>query len=194
MRQHNYTLKITVAGICVAINVAGSFLASSLRLPIYLDSIGTILAAFLMGPLFGMAVGCLGNAASGILFDVYSLYFMPVAIVLGLTAGLLYTKTRFMKKFKWLPLGILLLIIPESIVGALINTIFFGGITASGSSIIVILLRKLGLSTVESAFIMQILSDYLDRLISVLLATVVIFRLNRNFLNKLKGGHTHEQI
>lgn len=184
--KRNLTLQITTAAFCVAINIVGSFLASSLHLPIYLDSIGTIFAGFLMGPLFGMAVGCLGNAVSGILFDVYSLYFMPVSIVLGLTAGLLYGKTRFLNKF-WIPLGVLFLIIPESIVGTVINTVMFGGVTTSGSSIFVILLRRLGLSVAESAFIIQILFDYLDRFISVFLVTVVIFQLRVGFKNKLKG-------
>ena len=51
--------KITAFQLCLAamaacINVAGGQLALTLRLPVYLDSIGTILVGIWMGPVFGL--------------------------------------------------------------------------------------------------------------------------------------------
>lgn len=46
------TIKITVTAFCTAINIVGAYVALALRLPIYLDSIGTILDSVLLGPAF----------------------------------------------------------------------------------------------------------------------------------------------
>lgn len=37
------SLKLTIMGIGIALNIIGAFIALNLRLPIYLDSIGTII-------------------------------------------------------------------------------------------------------------------------------------------------------
>src|SRR5699024_11761918 len=41
---------ITILALCIALNIVGSNIALLLKLPIYLDTIGTILAASLAGP------------------------------------------------------------------------------------------------------------------------------------------------
>lgn len=50
------------------INIVGAFLALNLRLPVYLDSIGTVLVSGLLGPVYGMVTGVLGSLISGITF------------------------------------------------------------------------------------------------------------------------------
>ena len=81
------TAKIAMIAMAICINYIGGQLALALHLPIYLDSIGTIL----IGAMFGPAFGVLPPMISGILMaftgDIYSLYFAPVGMILGLTAG-----------------------------------------------------------------------------------------------------------
>jgi hypothetical protein len=75
--------------LAIAINIAGGQLVKALRLPIYLDSIGTVLTGVLMGPWVGLITGLLSNTIwtlSGL--DTYALTFAPVAGVIGLIAGL----------------------------------------------------------------------------------------------------------
>ena len=43
----NRTLKLTTLALCGVINILGGTVALLLRLPVYLDSIGTVLAAAL---------------------------------------------------------------------------------------------------------------------------------------------------
>ena len=40
-------------GICVLINYAGKIFAQNLQLPLFLDSFGTVVAAYVLGPLCG---------------------------------------------------------------------------------------------------------------------------------------------
>ena len=69
--------KITAFQLCVlamaaGINVVGGQLALLLRLPIYLDSMGTILTGALWGPWFGMAPSFLSGILMGMTTDIYS--------------------------------------------------------------------------------------------------------------------------
>ena len=57
---------------------------------------------------------------------------------------------------------------------SIITAVLFGGITSSGSTIIVQLLNKAGLGLTASVFIVQIMTDYLDRLLSLMLVTYLL--------------------
>lgn len=100
--------KITAFQLCLAamaacINVAGGQLALTLRLPVYLDSIGTILAGIWMGPVFGMVPNLVSGVILGLTTDVYSLYFAPVGMVTGFMAGLAGRRCTLNKKNLFFP-------------------------------------------------------------------------------------------
>lgn len=185
-------LRLTVTAFCIALNIVGSYLALLLRLPIYLDSIGTILAGALMGPWYGLAAAVGNGLISGVLTDVYSLYFLPVGAVTGLMAGLLFRK-GILKGWKVIP-GSLALTVPGTALSASISAFLFGGITSSGSSLLVQLFHHLGLNLVASAFAVQIVTDYADRLISVLLVLVLTACLSVNLKMRLKGVSRNGKI
>ncbi|WP_138206805.1 ECF transporter S component [Haloimpatiens lingqiaonensis] len=175
-------LKLSIVGFGIALNIIGAFIALNLRLPIYLDSIGTILVAFVLGPAYGVATGLCGSIVSGITFDIYSLYFAPVQILVGLLSGLMFKK-GFMKGIK-MPLGVFAVSIFSSFVGAIIAAFVFDGITSSGSTYIVQLLSVLGVNKVISVFIVQLLTDYCDKFVAVSLVMPVILGLPRNIKEK----------
>ena len=77
------TIKITITALCAVINIVGAYIALALRLPVYLDSIGTVLNSVLFGPVFGMWTACLSGIFSGVTSDVYSFYFIPVGMIIG---------------------------------------------------------------------------------------------------------------
>ena len=161
-------------------------------MPIYLDSIGTILAGALMGPWYGLAAAVGNGLISGVLTDVYSLYFLPVGAVTGLMAGLLFRK-GILKGWKVIP-GSLALTVPGTVLSASISAFLFGGVTSSGSSLLVQLFHHLGLNLVASAFAVQIVTDYADRLISVLLVLVLTACLSVNLKMRLKGVSRNGKI
>jgi energy-coupling factor transport system substrate-specific component len=75
--------------LAIAINIAGGQLVKALRLPIYLDSIGTVLTGALLGPWIGLITGLLSNTIWTLIgLDQFALTFAPVAGVIGLLAGL----------------------------------------------------------------------------------------------------------
>jgi len=75
--------------LAIAINIAGGQLVKALRLPIYLDSIGTVLTGALLGPWIGLYTGLLSNTIWTLIgLDQFALSFAPVAGIIGLLAGL----------------------------------------------------------------------------------------------------------
>ena len=104
------TKKITLMSMGIALNIIEALTALTLKLPIYVDSVGTIFVACLLGPKYAVMTGVCGSLVSGMTFDVYSLYFAPVQISTGLLAGLMYKK-GFLKG-KRTPLGVFIFTLP----------------------------------------------------------------------------------
>lgn len=172
MRNSDFdTRKLTFMAFGIALNIIGAFIALTLRLPIYMDSIGTIMIAMLLGPKYAVITGVCGSLISGT-FDVYSLYYAPVQISTGLLAGLA-AKKGLLKGAKT-PLGVLCFAVPTSIISAIITVVLFDGITSSGSSYLVQILSGLGMNKVLSAFIVQVVTDYTDKFIAVALVILGI--------------------
>jgi energy-coupling factor transport system substrate-specific component len=184
MRQNN-VLKLTLVGMGIALNMMGAFIALNLRLPIYLDSIGTLMVAFLLGPIYGVATGLCGSVISGVTFDIFSLYFAPVQIFTGFLGGYLYKKD-WLKGWK-IPFGTFFMTIFVSFIGAVIAAYLFGGVTSSGSSYIVAFLSNIGVNKVVSVFIVQFLTDYLDKLVAVILVSTAIVTLPRSMAQRIEG-------
>ncbi len=65
------TRVLTVMALCIGINYIGGTIALWLRLPIYLDSIGTIFAGALLGPVPGMLTGLSSGILSGVTTDIF---------------------------------------------------------------------------------------------------------------------------
>lgn len=183
--------KLCLAALAVCINLVGGELALLLRLPIYLDSIGTILVGALCGPWYGLLPGLLSGILMGITSDIYSLYFAPVGMIVGMMTGFVWRKmlSGSSKKWKIFPAA-LIITVPGTIVSSLICAGLFGGITSSGSTILVQLLAKTPLGLTASVFLVQILTDYLDRLISIILVMALLKALPKQLLATFqkKGG------
>ncbi len=87
------TRTLVLMPVAMALNIVlGTAVASALKIPIYLDSIGTILVAALAGPLAGALTGLLTNLVWTYLApppfsSPYAAPFALVAVVIGLLAG-----------------------------------------------------------------------------------------------------------
>lgn len=177
--KKNNTKKLVIISLGITINVIGALIAVALKLPIFLDTIGTFLMSFLFGPVVGMITGILSYLITSMTFDPYALYFIPSQITVGLLAGIIYKKGGF-KKGSVITFSILLIAICSAIVAAIASAAVFGGITSSGNSIIVVYLKNMGLGLVPSVFITQIVTEFIDKLIIVLIVLNFIKSIPNN--------------
>lgn len=172
-------VKLCILAFCAVINLLGGQIALLFRLPIYLDSFGTVLAAALLGPVYGMIPGIISNLIGGMTTDLYALYYLPVQIITGWMSGIVFRKVppRNGRDLIRILFGAGMISIPGTLVSSSITSIIFGGITSSGSTILVQLLHHLGLGLTASVCIVQGLTDYADRTVVLMLTSVLLMVL-----------------
>ena len=107
-------------------------------------------------------------------------------MITGIMSGLVFRKLS-VKKVKVL-FAAVLITVPGTIVSSVINAVLFGGVTSSGSSILVQLLSRTPLGLTGSIFAVQFLTDYLDRCISVFAVSVFVTMLGGELRQRLTGN------
>jgi energy-coupling factor transport system substrate-specific component len=179
LKERKYSIKtdfsllaILIVPIAVAVNVVGNQLASILKLPLYLDTIGTVFISMLGGPWVGALAGALTNVIAGIPNPV-NFAFIPVNIIVGLVIGFLARGNMFSTWWKWL-ISIVLMTLASIVSAAPIVVFMFGGITGGGTSIIAATLMAAG----QNIWVAVIGSDGLftvvDRIIAFAITWLVI--------------------
>ncbi|CND84270.1 TPA: ECF transporter S component [Streptococcus agalactiae] len=171
---------ISFISIAIAINLIGANLALFLRLPIYLDTIGTLLIAVILEPWYAASTAFLSALINWMTTDIFSLYYSPVAIVVAIITGILIKRNCKPSSLLWKSLIISL---PGTIIASVITVILFKGITSSGSSIIAQFLHGIGLDMTSSLILVQVGTDYIDRLISLILVFSTITLLKKHSPN-----------
>lgn len=165
-------LAILIIPIAVAVNFVGGQLASILKLPMYLDTIGTIFSAMLCGPWVGAVAGALTNIVTGIANPV-NFAFIPVNIIVGLVVGFLARANMFSNWWKWI-ISMILMALASIISAAPIAVLVFGGVTGSGTSIITAAAMAAGANIWAAVIGTEGVFTVLDRIISFVISMLVI--------------------
>lgn len=266
------TRTIVLIPIAIAINIVlGQTVGSVLRIPLYLDSIGTILVGVLAGPIPGLVTGLLANliwtyVLPPPLQSPYAAPFAVVAAEIGFLAGLFAQLGFFRSRpnadwgrialaallvvvvlggigyYGFLPfyagadftffgdtstaspffvflgyaiaigiiaaiIGLLVLLfvrrdvgvayvaiaglivgIVSAIISAPISAVVFGGVTGSGSDLLVAAFQQAG-SDLQTAVLQQgLLQDPIDKTMEFLIAFVILQTLSRRFVARFPQG------
>ena len=169
----------------VAVNMLGVRIVGWLNIPLFLDSIGTILIASLGGYIPGIAVGFLTNAING-LSDTTSAYYGVLNVLIAIAAAF-FSQKGYYKKFPHilLPVGIFALI--GGGIGSLLTWFLFGGGFGTGiSAPLAHSFYEKGMSSVFMAQLFADLSiDLADKAVSVLVVALVLLILPQRVKNGL---------
>ena len=84
----------TFCGVAVAMNIVLGIITSALGIPLYLDTLGTVLSAAILGPVPGIIVGALSNIITGLIYSVSDIPFCLVNMAVGLIVGLVAKKWK----------------------------------------------------------------------------------------------------
>ncbi|HTL40652.1 MAG TPA: ECF transporter S component [Pseudolysinimonas sp.] len=179
-------LTLFLIPIGVAINFVGGQIALLLKLPIYLDSIGTILVGAICGGLPGALVGLLSNAINSITSPP-TFAFAVLNVAFGLLAGYFGRLGVFRSWWKTL-LSSLGFAFIGGFFGALITIWVFGGLAVGGGAIVVGALTALGLDVNTANFVAQIPMDVLDKVPTVMIVYFIIKGISKRLLVKLPLG------
>lgn len=177
----NKRVALVFVPVGIGVNVVGGLLAGTLKLPVFLDTIGTILAAVILGPWWGALTGGLTNIIMS-LQNPMDMWFAIVNAVVGLIAGFASIKFGFQKWPVVLVTGLVLAIVAP-VIGTTIATYVYGGLTGGGIDIFVAGLMKAGASVFAAAFIPRVGSNLVDKVLAVFVVWGVVMALPKN----LKG-------
>ncbi|HEY5549175.1 MAG TPA: ECF transporter S component [Coriobacteriia bacterium] len=177
----NKRIALVFVPVGIGINIVGGMLASGLKLPVFLDTIGTILSAAILGPWWGALTGGLTNIIMS-LQNPMDMWFALVNIAVGLIVGYVSIRFGFQKWIVVLVAGLIVAVVAP-IIGTVIATYVYGGLTGGGIDVFTAGLMKSGADVFTAAFIPRIGSNLVDKLLSVFLVMFVILALPKN----LKG-------
>ena len=130
-----WSLKLNTAALvlipaAVGINYIGKLFAGALKLPLWLDSIGTILAACLAGPIVGALCGAINNIIYGFTLDPVSFIYAVSQIGIGICAGVLAWNGAMKGIVKAVISGIIIAIV-STLISTPINVALYGGQTGN---------------------------------------------------------------
>jgi energy-coupling factor transport system substrate-specific component len=179
-------LAILIIPIAVAVNFVGGQLALLLKLPLYLDTIGTIFASMLCGPWVGALAGGLTNIINGIASPV-NFAFIPVNVIVGLVTGFLARGDMFSVWWKWL-ISIMLMTLASIISAAPIVVLMFGGVTGGGTSLVAAALMATGTNIWLAVIGSDGVFTVIDRSISYFISWFVIKVIPNKTLIKFGCG------
>jgi energy-coupling factor transport system substrate-specific component len=265
------TRTIVLIPIAIAINIVlGQTVAAVLKVPIYLDSIGTVLVGVLAGPIPGLVTGLLANLIWTYVLPApfHSDYAAPFAVVaaeIGFLSGVFaqigwfrsrpnasgpqlvkaavvalviigvlafYTVTRFytgafeffnpegdqslfFQLLGWVvgiivigaivgflallfirrDAGVAYVIAGGAIVGVIsalisapISAYVFGGVTGSGTDVLVAAFQQAGSDLITSVTQQGLLSDPIDKTITFFISFVILQTLSRRFVARFPQG------
>ena len=180
---------LPLAAFCVALNLSAGQLAAAVKLPLYLDSIGTILSAVLVGPWAGSIVGVLSNLLAAALGNPTLLFFSPVMVAIGIFSSFAARVGAFRNKVTCVLGGIGLGIVSAA-VSAPIAAYVFGGTLLAGADALVIFFRSVGNNILQSVFYQGLSSDPIDKAISYLIVFSLLKRLPARILARFANGAT----
>ncbi len=175
------TMTWVLMPVAIAINIAIGQVVVLLKLPVYLDSIGTVLVAALCGPWAGALTGALSNTIWGLAIDPNALPWWPVAFFIGLVAGFCARAGLFKSWWKVVVTGFLVALTAAT-VSTPIGVYIYGGITASGSSFITAYLLQTGQGVVQAVFSTNFLVEPVDKITTSMLAFTIVQGLSQRFL------------
>ena len=167
----------TFCGVAVAMNIVLGIITSALGIPLYLDTLGTVLSAAILGPVPGIIVGALSNIVSDIPFCL-------VNVAVGLIVGLVAKKW----KFGIVPAvitGIALSFICPAI-GTPIGIYVYGGLNGSVSDMLVMSLVQGGKTIFQASFLRNVASNLIDKVGTCVIGCLLIKAMPMKFLDNFK--------
>ncbi len=255
------TRVIVLIPVAIAINIVlGYIVQTVLKLPIYLDSIGTIFVGVLAGPLAGALTGALSNliwqyapvigggtigpfaitaAVIGFLAGIwgylgvyrprpagggrlllgalvaaalailvvlplinnpiyldpdqggFASWAVPAAIVMAIVMAVVIASFIFMRRDVaglWVAITGIFTGVVAALVSAPISAILFGGVTGSGTDLLVAALRQGGADVFQASLGQGFFSDPIDKLITSFVVFIILANLSSRFLARFPLG------
>ncbi|GAA2961028.1 ECF transporter S component [Glutamicibacter bergerei] len=166
---------LTLIPVALALNIILGQFVGSVMVPLYLDSIGTVLVGFLAGRRAGAATGVL----STLIWSLFAPTVLPFAAGAALVGFLAGTAARFgaLRRPYLAPVAGAVAGVLVGVVSAPVAAFVFGGTSGVGTGAVVAAFRSMGDSLLSAVTKQALISDPGDKAIVFLIAALLIYAL-----------------
>ena len=193
MKKRKTLWTVIFVAVCVCMNLGGKFLTTWLELPLWADSVGTVLCAYALGPICGAIVGVTGNLAYAVINPV-SIMYSITSIALGIIVGFAAGKNWFDHLYGFMKAASLV-VVTALVVSVPVNMIFTEGLTGNkwGDGVIYYLLER-EWPPFLCAVLGQLALEFVDKVITVGVVFIIVLlkRLkdNQEGIDAVRKGTT----
>ncbi len=174
----SYQISLLV-GICIGINCLGKYIAASYELPLWMDCFGTMVSAYLLGPICGGIVGM----GTNILYNVnnpglavYGLVNMGIGVSFGL-----FARRKCLENVSKITYVIMMITVYAVVVSSGLNFVLkhgtIGNVWGDG---VAAYFSERGLPWILCSVVGELYMDFADKLLSIV-GFCILLRLYRRF-------------
>jgi energy-coupling factor transport system substrate-specific component len=188
--------------LCAALNFAVGAIVYLIKLPIYMDSVGTILCAMLIFPdrwaafVCALIAGLAGVAVIGLLVNPFLPWFSLTVVAIALVSAFLTAsggdvyRARPLRPFAFI-LRVVIFGVVTGIIAAVVSApvvaYLFGGVTGSGSAFLVAFFLKTGQQLMNAVLMSGLTADPIDKTLQVLVAALLFRATPADFIAMVRG-------
>jgi energy-coupling factor transport system substrate-specific component len=183
------TMGIVMIPVAVGINFVGKEIANALNLPMWLDSIGTILSAVVAGPWIGAISGAVNNVFFGLTMDGGASFpYAVTSIAIAIVAGILGALGWFRNILKAIFAGVLIAL-TAAVVSTPLNVNLWGGQTgkALGDALFAAMMAK-HMGIWLSSFVDEFVMDLIDKVVNCIVVFFIVLGLPKRFLQSFHSS------
>lgn len=171
--------KINIIIFCILINVVGKYAAELFQLPLWLDVIGTGVAAYFTGPVGAIVTGIM-NHIFFVFMDLTTLPYMLISITVGLLI-VFCARKGYMESFTKVMISGFLVGLFSVFLSFVINILVHGGKSGNiwGDTVVDMLLWN-GVPVYLAAFCGEALVDIIDKQLCILIAFWIVLLIRHN--------------
>jgi energy-coupling factor transport system substrate-specific component len=174
----------------IGINIASSYLAAGT--PIWADTLGSMLAGIIIGPINGLVVGVLTNIFKWVTFDPFALPYAIVNAAIGLIAGVcalfgfVKKETNVQQVGRTLIISIVLAMV-ATVTSTPLNVYLWGGSTGKAwVDVIFAGFLAGGWQIFPASMAAEFISDIADKIITFFIAWLIYTRVPPQFIKTLR--------
>ena len=176
-----------------ALNVSIGYLVGLLKLPLYLDSIGTILIAALCGWMYGIVVGIAALIILALTATPTVIAYAGTVVVVAVLSSV-FSRVGFLRGTLMTVIGGILIGIAAAAASTPVTTFLYGGVSLAGADAITTFFKATGMPLWKSVLLGSLVTDPADKLITSLICLGLIKSLPPRILERMKRQNSKDSV
>src|SRR5882672_6182097 len=160
---------LAIGASCVALDLAAGKVTNVLSLPVYLDTIGTILAAALLPRLLAVAIGIIAALLGWVVINPIYPFYAGTQAAIAIAAIIMIRLGFFRGPWRAGLMGMVIAVV-SVLVSAPVTVMLFGGVTLPGTTAINAVLIAAGQNIWQAVVTGSLVVELVDKVVAVLMA------------------------